>query len=254
MSGVAEHYEALLAERYSWMFGDFEARVAAQRSLLQRLGVPAPGPSSGRRALDLGAGSGFQSLALAEMGYRVTAVDTSRRLLAELEARRGALPIEVVHADMLDVLDVPAVAAAREAGGYDVAVCMGDTLTHLAARGEVRRLFRSVRASLAPRGLFVLTFRDYTRPLAGLDRFIPVRATDDAIMTCVLEYEPDHVIVHDLLHERTERGWELRKSAYRKLRLAPAWTAGALADAGFGIEHQSEESGICGIVARAAAS
>lgn len=41
VSSAAEHYEALLAERYRWMFGDFDARVAAQRSLLELRLTPA---------------------------------------------------------------------------------------------------------------------------------------------------------------------------------------------------------------------
>ena len=55
---VRDHYESLLAEHYSRMFGDFEAKVAEQRALLERLGV---GPTHRAAiAVDLSCGSGLQ--------------------------------------------------------------------------------------------------------------------------------------------------------------------------------------------------
>jgi len=51
-------------------------------------------------------------------------------------------------------------------------------------------------------GVFVSTYRDLTKELEGLDRFIPVRS-DDKIMTCFLEYESaESVAVHDLIYTR----------------------------------------------------
>jgi len=57
-SSVHEHYEHLLADYYTRMFGDFESKVAEQQALLGRLGI---GESDGGRAVDLGCGSGFKT-------------------------------------------------------------------------------------------------------------------------------------------------------------------------------------------------
>src|SRR5690349_17523077 len=105
---------------------------------------------------------------------------------------------------------------------------MGDTLTHLPDPSSVEQLFSAVAESLTQNGMFVATFRDYTSPLTGQQRFIPVRSDADRILTCFLEYAPGYVDVHDLLHERDGGAWQLRVSAYRKLRLAPAWVSDAL--------------------------
>jgi hypothetical protein len=72
---------------------------------------------------------------------------------------------------------------------------------------------------LRPAGQLVLTFRDLSSELRGVDRFILVRSAADKIMTCFLEYGPDVVMVHDLIHLRDVDSWKLMKSAYPKLRL-----------------------------------
>ena len=223
MNDVAAHYEALLAQHYTWMFGmPFADKVAEQRALLERFGL-----TGGGMAIDLGCGSGFQSVALADLGHApVLAVDTSLALLAELEANGKGRPIELVHADLRTLPSLV------NAGSAAAIVCMGDTLTHLESREDVLALFRDIAAALAPGGRCVLTWRDLSTPLTGADRFIPVAADADRIMTCFLEYEPETVVVHDLVHVREGDAWTLHKSSYRKLRLPADWVAGELEKAG----------------------
>jgi SAM-dependent methyltransferase len=61
-------------------------------------------PASGARLLDVGAGTGFLSLAAARLGYEVTALDMSRNMLARLEmsAAQQGLKIETVCASAED--------------------------------------------------------------------------------------------------------------------------------------------------------
>ncbi len=224
---VTRHYESLLAANYTWMFGvPFDAKVAEQRDLLRLVladEADAPGP-----AIDLGSGPGYQAIALADLGFApVLALDTSRALLNELEAHRGGRAIEWVCADLRDVKNIYGQKRAR------IVVCMGDTLTHLPDPGSVERLFADTYDLLEPGGLLMLTFRDLSAPLEGLDRFIPIRSEADRIMTCFLEYEPGFVRVHDLIHSRDGEGWSLQKSSYKKLRLSGSDVAGHLGEAGY---------------------
>jgi SAM-dependent methyltransferase len=68
---------------------------AAWNAALQRLLPP-----GGGRVLDVGAGTGFLSLAAARLGYRVTALDLSGGMLARLRAsaERDGLEVEIVEA------------------------------------------------------------------------------------------------------------------------------------------------------------
>ena len=235
MSTVTDHYRKLLSEHYVWMFGvPFEEKVAEQKALLERvLGALHP-PVPRGPALDLGSGPGFQSIALAELGFSpVIAIDTSAELLAELQAASGSYAIVTRIADInsLKSIDLPSAPT--------IAVCMGDTLTHLSSRDEVESLFASVFSRLAWQGAFVLTWRELTVELRGTDRFLSIRSDDQKIMTCFLEYESSgSVLVHDLLHIRQPEGWVLHKSSYRKLRLSSAWVAAVLRNAGFRVDLQ----------------
>ncbi|WP_033216624.1 class I SAM-dependent methyltransferase [Kitasatospora phosalacinea] len=231
---AAEHYERLLAAHYTWMLGgDIRPVAQTQAELLERLGVL---PRSGNDvAVDLGCGPGPQSLALARLGYAtVFAVDTSARLLDELsEYAKEAPAIRPVRADIREAL--PRLVAA---GSASTVVCMGDTLTHLPAAHDVTRLMADAAHCLADGGLLVLTYRDLSTPLSGADRFLPVRATDDRIMTCFVESgAEDTVTVHDLIHTRTEDGWSLQVGSYAKLRLAPAWVAEQCRAAGLRVQE-----------------
>ena len=233
MSNVAKHYEQLLAEHYVWMFGlPFDQKVAEQKTLLEQ--VLGTLPATRGAAVDLGSGPGFQAIALAQLGYSpVIAIDSSRELLAELQARKESHDIEIREADITK-LDSAALAESAS-----VVVCMGDTLTHLPSKESVRKLFADVFQNLAPGGVFVLTYRDLTGELTGTDRFLPVQADDTRIMTCFLEYRTsDAVTVHDLVYVRGEDGWKLDKSSYEKLRLASSWVADALRDTGFALVRE----------------
>jgi len=236
---VREHYDHVLGEHYSRMFGDFEAKVAEQRALLQRLGV---GPADrAATVLDLGCGSGFQSIALARLGFRVIAIDVSQRLLAELRRRANGLSVGTIAGDICDV-------ASLVSDEVELAVCMGDTLSHLESVADLTRVFEGVAQRLVRGGRLVLTFRDLSGELRDLDRAIPVYAGDDLVMTCFLEYEPATVKVHDLIWAREESGWRFRKGVYRKLRLAHAAVTKYLEQVGFVVERHEAPAGMVALV------
>jgi SAM-dependent methyltransferase len=240
MQTAARHYEAHLGPIYSWMVGDLSSALARGAAEIDALKLSSP---KGAVAVDLGAGFGMHAIPLAQRGFNVTAIDNCRVLLDELRARSGALPITICEADLLEF---------RAFVTHDAAVivCMGDTLTHLPALSAVESLLDSVGAALARNGVFAATFRDYaTKPLEGDARFIPVRADDERILTCFLEYGRDQVTVHDLLHRQENGQWKQFVSSYLKLRLAPEWLIARLAERGFTALRDVNPGGMVRIVA-----
>ena len=234
MNSVDKHYEQLLADVYSWMAGGLNQNVEDNRQLFLDSGVT---PKGCGKALDLGCGSGFQALALAALGYRVVAVDTSAVLLAELQAHNEKGWITAIQGDMSD----PTVYLPF--GPFEVVVCMGDSLVHLQSCDQVASCMAGVRKSLEPGGRLIVSFRDLTHELKGVDRAIPVRLDNDRLLTTFLEYEAEHVKVNDLLFVLKDDGWDFRKSDYRKLRLSPTKLASLLSELGFVPIRQSTERG-----------
>jgi SAM-dependent methyltransferase len=244
MSTVNEHYERLLSQHYTWMFGvSFEDKVNEQKSFLSRTLAPLHYTPEAALAVDLGCGPGFQTIALAQLGFSpVIAIDTSAELLDELRFHVGDLPVRIEKADLRDL---PAIV---QTGQATVIVCMGDTLTHLPDKSDA--VFRGAFERLRRGGMFVITYRDLTTELHGTDRFIPVRSDENKIMTCFLEFEnADSVVVHDLVHIRQNMGWSLNKSSYRKLRLGIAWVHEELSRAGFDILSEDLSGRLIGLAA-----
>jgi SAM-dependent methyltransferase len=223
------------------MLGDFDAAVAAARAELSQLLSP---PVGGALAVDLGAGPGVYALPLADAGFQVLAVDACALLLDELTARAGTRTIVRVQGELTAFR--PHIAQPA-----DAILCMGDTLTHLQSQAVVEALMADIAAALTPGGVFLATFRDYSgQPPQGAARFIPVRSDADRILTCFLEYEPQTVLVHDLLHTRVDGAWKQSVSAYRKLRISPAWLVEVLARVGLHARVQPGPRGMVQVLAQ----
>ena len=76
-----------------------------------------------------------------------------------------------------------------------------------------------------------------------------MRADDETIFTCFLEYEIETVKVHDLVYRRSGDHWQLRKSFYRKLRLSKQWVEAELSRAGFSAIDSTIDKGLVTIIA-----
>jgi SAM-dependent methyltransferase len=239
MATVAEHYRTHLAPVYTWMAGGINAAVARGESEIAAI---LPNLSTGGSAVDLGTGFGMHAIPLGRRGCAVLAVDSCSLLLEQLRRHTTGLPVKAVMDEILSF-------RRHMESGADAILCMGDTLTHLPDTASVLQLFALAAESLRPGGKFIATFRDYTSPLEGKARFIPVRSDADRIMTCFLEYAPGTVDVHDLIHERTGSNWQLQVSVYRKLRLAPGWVSAALEERGLSVRTEPGLAGMVRVVA-----
>ncbi len=236
MTSVRNHYESHLAPIYLWMAGGLEHALAMGASDVADF-VDRPG-----YAVDLGAGFGMHSIPLAQSGFRVLGVDSSTHLLSELRKHSEGLDVETVEGDLLDF-------ASHLSGPADLILCMGDTLTHLRSHDELQGLLRAVADSLRPGGRFVATFRDYRALQTGDARFIPVRSDADRILTCFLEERAEHVLVHDVIHERVDGSWTMRVSSYEKLRLSPLAVTQSAEAAGMRCSTEAGPRGMIRIVA-----
>ncbi|MBL0918176.1 MAG: class I SAM-dependent methyltransferase [Hydrogenophaga sp.] len=238
MTAVEAHYQNHLAPVYAWMVGGLEAAFEAGAEELDELALA---PRAGEFAVDLGAGLGGHAVPLARQGMRVLAIDSSEEMLSSLRQSAVELPLQVVNDDLLNFRShVPE--------RPRLILCMGDTITHLPSMATLERFMTMVANAIPSGGVFVTTFRDYSKALEGEQRFVHVRSDADRILTCFLEYQSGVVTVHDMLHERAGERWTMRVSAYQKLRVRPDTLIARLRDLGFSVEHQTSGRGMVRLV------
>ncbi|NHF61620.1 class I SAM-dependent methyltransferase [Flavobacteriaceae bacterium TP-CH-4] len=223
---VKEHYEKHLADFYSWMLGDLEPKSTEFQNLLSSNGVE---PKTTKNAIDLGAGNGIQSIALKRLGFEVVAVDFNEQLLKELKANPNA---KGVKTKLLDITQVRELESLKP----ELIICCGDTITHLDSKERIEKLISDCTKILTDNGHLILTFRNYTSELSDQQRFIPVKSTNDRILTCILEYEPEKVKVTDLLYEKSNGQWNQKVSSYQKVRIEPKEVVQILEENGMSIK------------------
>lgn len=241
MNTPQEHYNNFLGPIYSWMTGDTDSALERNRRFFRQLALDSIPKGL---AVDLGCGSGLQSIPLAEFGFSVLAVDACAVLLSELRSGAHSLPIQTIDDDLLNFTKH----LEKQA---QLVICMGATLTHLESLDAVQTLMAKVSESLVEEGLLVLTFRDYASvELHGQQRFIPVRSDDTKILTCFLEYHEDFVQVHDLLHQKEGVRWPLTVSSYRKLRLDKHWLIQQMHELGLSVIRDTVEGGMVSLVTK----
>ena len=244
MNTMHVHYATHLGPIYAWMVGNLEAALKRSSAELDEMGLPLGKASSQATALDLGAGLGLHSVALAKRGFRVTAIDSCRVLLDDFRARAAGLPIAIIEADI-------GAFRAHVGSPCDVILCLGDTLTHLPTFDAVDALLHEVGAALGEGGMFAATFRDYaSKTLEGNERIIPVKRDATRILTCFLEYGTARVTVHDIVTQLEAQRWVQSESSYSKLRLAPGWVISKLEALGLIARQETAPSGMVRVVAR----
>lgn len=240
MVSTKQHYDNHLAEHYSWMLGDIKSKQMVFKEILLKNGVNV---RKGSKAIDLGAGSGLHTIALAELGYEVIAIDFCEILLNEIARKNENLAIKTICDDILNVskyLTEP----------VDFIVCAGDTLTHLQDLKSINQLIDTIAKLIKSNGIIYFSFRDYGTPLLGHDRFIQVKSDKDKIMTCFLEYTEKKVYVTDIIHYYKDNIWHTKLSTYKKLRLSSVDVIYFLEKAGSTILMFNKANNIIEIIAK----
>jgi SAM-dependent methyltransferase len=100
----------------------------------------------GRRALDIGCGTGRSTGPLFDRGYMVQACDISPEMLAIARLKFPSHSDSFFEADMREL---------PRLGVYDLVLCLDDALNHLLTDKELSATFDGVSRLLSPTGMFV---------------------------------------------------------------------------------------------------
>lgn len=101
---------------------------------------------AGSRCLDIACGTGRVSKLLADRGFRVTGIDSSKEMIAEARKLYG----EIAAFKLADIRDF-----AVKNLKADFAVSFYDSLNYLLTDADMVKMFRAVKRHLAPGGIFL---------------------------------------------------------------------------------------------------
>lgn len=125
----------------------------------------------GDTILDVGAGTGNTAIALAQIGFNVTALEPEESMAVQihLKGQTHQLPIHVTTKTMqqLDQLNE----------NYQGIYCIGNTLAHLQDLEEIRTFFQYAYEKLQPEGTFIFQIvnfekKNFVFPIIETERFL----------------------------------------------------------------------------------
>lgn len=141
-----ETYGERIARVYDDMYAEYDPAVI---TVLNRL-------ARGGSALELGIGTGRIALPLQRSGIKVSGIDVSDSMVAQMQAKTGGKSIHVTHGDFADV---------PVEGKFALIYVLFNTFYQLLTQEDQVRCMTNVARHLEPKGVFVLEafFPDLSR-------------------------------------------------------------------------------------------
>jgi len=142
-------YDRFAAE-YDWLATD---EMVSGDAFWNRFGDCLDGLTRGSRVLDCACGTGYNTLALVQHGFRVTASDVSEAMLVEARRRLGdrAAVHRCAWTNLPDLFTEP----------FDVVVCAGNSLIHAGDKSGMTNALTGMAGVLQPGGLLLLDTRNW---------------------------------------------------------------------------------------------
>jgi SAM-dependent methyltransferase len=210
-----------LADDYDRIYADWPGSVSRQGRALHGLvqGLVGAGP---HRVLDATCGIGTQLLGLAGHGHHLVGSDLSANALRRASAGcrdRGLTPRLVVA----DLRALP-----YRDGSFDVVVSADNSLPHLLTEDGMAAALSHVRRVLRPRGVAVVSTRDYDALLRERPRTGPPQLSTDGrgrrTVTLQIWDWADAGPTYDLTHLQATEQDDGRWAAHSRTVAYRAWT------------------------------
>jgi SAM-dependent methyltransferase len=196
--------------------------IAAIEEQATELGLP------GRRALDMGCGTGSSTAPLLARGYSVLACDISPEMVRIAREKFRARADSFFVADMRHLPPL---------GEFDLVVCLDDCINYLLTDAELEATFRSVARLLAPGGVFVFDVNSLRTYRSGFSTSM-IRESDGLFFgwrgEATAELGPCETAMAtvEVFAERDDGLWERRSSKHFQRHHSADAIRAALAAAG----------------------
>lgn len=164
------------------------------------------------KILDLACGTGTYSIALAQKGHRVDAVDLDEEMI-RLAKGKGGLYVNFVMGDMTKIKDT------FDKEMYDLIFCIGNSIVHLKSKEKIAKFIKDIHDKLNDGGAAVIQIINYDRVLKQDIKELPIIDRPDKGVKFIrnynhkeeqkIEFKTELTVTHDGKTERFENTVDL---------------------------------------------
>ena len=153
-----------------------------------------------KTAADLGCGTGLDSIALSQLGLKVTAFDPSHEMLKKAEANtiRSALKIDF-HNHFIDRIPK------SQTGKFDLVISSGNTFANI-PKNLFDKSIKKCFDLLNEKGTLIIQILNYEKILKHKNRILNINETNDEIFVRFYDFEENklffNVLVFNKYHTR----------------------------------------------------
>ncbi|QGU96312.1 methyltransferase domain-containing protein [Clostridium bovifaecis] len=136
-----------------------------------------------KRILDLAAGTGNYSIALAKEGYDVVAIDLDSEMVRKIKekARGKEVKIRAISMDMKEVDKIE--------DKFDLIFCIGNSLVHLDSKEEIEEVISKLYNLLNKDGVLIIQIINYDRIIEKNIKGLPTIDRSEKGIRFVRDYE-----------------------------------------------------------------
>jgi SAM-dependent methyltransferase len=198
---ILEFYDQL-SDSYDQMIS-WPTRIGTEGTFFKRLATDHKIKSS----LDLACSTGFHVIMFRRLGLDAVGVDASPRMIekARANAVTCGVTVEFILGDFSNL-------SKRFSEGFDIITLLGDTISHLRSKLEVKKAFQEIYKCLNPGGLFVLQNRNYDYLVKNRIRFAPPtgsrNGTEETLFFRLLDFNPKSIDFSIVTFHRHENRWD----------------------------------------------
>jgi SAM-dependent methyltransferase len=176
-------------------FVNWMERLAVEMPFLEKQLAALPKPA-GRslQVLDAACGTAMHAVALARLGYEVSAADLSQPMIEKARINASAAGVDV----KLKAVGFGSLASAFGNNSFDAVLCLGNSLPHVLSVADLKAALQDFAACLRPGGLLLIQNRNFDAVMMGKQRWMEPQAHSENgsewIFFRYYDYLPDGLI------------------------------------------------------------
>lgn len=149
-------------------FVNWKSRLAFELPFMQEQLALLGGSPEEHKLMDTACGTGQHAIALARLGYQVSATDLYPQMVSLANTNALAADVKI----RFKTAGFGSIAPAFPGEQFDAVLCLGNSLPHVNSLSDLQRALQDFAAMMAPGGLLLLQQRNFDAVMQAKNRFM----------------------------------------------------------------------------------